>query len=133
MSAWGPNLNAIVTRVGDATLKCQAKTLTIRAPMVWPTLRGCNGATMIATKAIGALKHYTIYSVENGRGSTYFDISTYDIEDTYLPQFKAPVTKTKSLGYMCSYAALTNPELIPDSGEPSHPHSEPLCVTLCTE
>ena len=30
---------------------------------------------------------------------------------------------------MCSYAALTNPELIPDSGEPSHPHSEPLCLS----
>ncbi len=30
---------------------------------------------------------------------------------------------------MCSYAALTNSELIPDSGEPSHPHSEPLCLS----
>lgn len=49
------------------------------------------------TKAIGALKHYTIYSVEAGRGSTYFRISAHDIEDTYLPQFKAPVTEAKSL------------------------------------
>ena len=81
------------------------------------------------TKAIGALKHYTIYSVENGRGSTYFDISSYDIEDTYLPGFKAPVVDAESLGYMCSYAALTNSELIPNSGEPNHPHSEPLCAS----
>ena len=76
------------------------------------------------TKAIGALKHYAIYSVEEGRGSTYFDIATSDIEDTYLPQFKAAVVEAGSLGYMCSYAALTNAELIPDSGEPSHLHSE---------
>jgi beta-glucosidase-like glycosyl hydrolase len=67
--------------------------------------------------------------VEAGRGSTYFDISTYDIEDTYLPGFKAPVTQAGSLGYMCSYAAVTNSELIPDSGEASHPHSEPLCLS----
>ena len=51
------------------------------------------------TKAIGALKHYTIYSVENSggveggdvRGSSYFPIAMRDIEETYLPQFKAPV------------------------------------------
>ena len=70
-----------------------------------------------------------MYSVETGRGSTYFDIATYDVEDTYLPQFKASVTEGGSLGYMCSYAALTNADLIPDSGEPSHPHSEPLCAS----
>ena len=87
------------------------------------------GADPKYTKAIGALKHYTMYSVEAGRGSTYFDISTYDVADTYLPQFRAPVTQAKSLGYMCSYAALTNADLIPDSGSPAHPHSEPLCAS----
>ena len=30
---------------------------------------------------------------------------------------------------MCSYAALTNSDLIPDSGEASHPHSEPCCAS----
>eukprot|EP01043_Picozoa_sp_COSAG02_P036586 COSAG02_NODE_2689_length_8234_cov_3.337185_6_plen_387_part_00 len=85
------------------------------------------------TKAIGALKHYTIYSVENSgghgdkRGSDYFEIAMRDIEETYLPQFKAPVVEAKSLGYMCSYAALTNPALNSDSA--SHPHSEPCCAS----
>ena len=49
-------------------------------------------------KAIGALKHYTIYSEEAHRGQSYFAISSHDIEDTYLPQFKAPVVEAKSLG-----------------------------------
>ena len=89
------------------------------------------------TKAIGALKHYTIYSVENSggggtpnaskRGSDYFKIGLKDIEETYLPAFKAPVVEAKSLGYMCSYAALTNPKL--DSDSASHPHSEPCCAS----
>ena len=85
------------------------------------------------TKAIGALKHYTIYSVENSgghgdvRGSDYFEIAMRDIEETYLPQFKAPVVEAKSLGYMCSYAALTSPSL--DSDSASHPHSEPCCAS----
>ena len=84
-------------------------------------------------QAIGALKHYTIYSVENSgghgdsRGSSYFPIAMRDIEETYLPQFKAPVVEANSLGYMCSYAALTNPALQSDSA--SHPHSEPCCAS----
>lgn len=40
-----------------------------------------------------------------------------------------PVVEAGSLGYMCSYAALTNPELIADSGELGHPHSEPCCAS----
>ena len=85
------------------------------------------------TKAVGALKHYTIYSVEDSgghgarRGSSYFPIAMRDIEDTYLPQFKAPVVEAGSLGYMCSYAALTSPSISSDSA--SHPHSEPCCAS----
>jgi hypothetical protein len=45
------------------------------------------------------------------------------------PIHKAPVVEAQSLGYMCSYAALTNPSLIPDSGESGHPHSEPCCAS----
>ena len=79
--------------------------------------------------AIGALKHYAIYNVEAGRGSTYFAIATHDIEDTYLPGFHATVKDAGSLGYMCSYAALTNAELIPSSAEAKFPHSEPACAS----
>ena len=39
------------------------------------------------------------------------------------------MVEAQSLGYMCSYAALTNSQLIPDGAEPSHPHSEPCCAS----
>ena len=61
--------------------------------------------------------------------SNFFEISSRDIEDTYLPSFKAPVTQAKSLGYMCSYSAVTNSDLIPDSSEAANPHTEPLCAS----
>ena len=54
-------------------------------------------------------------------------LTTHHIPKRYLPQFKAPVVEAKSLGYMCSYAALTNPALHSDSA--SHPHSEPCCAS----
>lgn len=91
MSAWGPNLNIYRDpRWGR----------NVEVPWEDPYHSGSYGVAYTKglqwgndtryTKAIGALKHYTIYSVEAGRGKTYFDIATRDIEDTYLPQFKAP-------------------------------------------
>eukprot|EP00041_Stephanoeca_diplocostata_P027723 m.769002 g.769002 ORF g.769002 m.769002 type:complete len:798 (-) comp23234_c0_seq1:921-3314(-) len=134
VSAWGPNLNIYRDpRWGR----------NVEVPSEDPFHSGQYGVSYTKglqwgdddryTKAIGALKHYTIYSVENSgghgaqRGSSYFAIAMRDIEDTYLPQFKAPVVEARSLGYMCSYAALTNPALHSDST--SHPHSEPCCAS----
>ena len=43
----------------------------------WRGVQGLQwGADAKYTKAIGALKHYTMYSVEAGRGRTYFEISS---------------------------------------------------------
>ena len=130
VSAWGPNLNIYrdprwgrnVEVPSEDPYHAGAYGVAYTQGLQW-------GTDSTYTKAIGALKHYTIYSVEAGRGSTYFTISAHDIEDTYLPQFKAPVTQAGSLGYMCSYAALTNPSLIPDGDEPGHSHSEPCCAS----
>lgn len=130
VSAWGPNLNIYRDARWGRNVEIPSEDPYHAGQYGVAYTQGLQwGNDTNYTKAIGALKHYTIYSVENGRGSTYFDISTYDIEDTYLPGFKAPVTDAESLGYMCSYAALTNSELIPNSGEASRPHSEPLCAS----
>ena len=48
-----------------------------RAGQAWRGVQGLQwGADAKYTKAIGALKHYTMYSVEAGRGRTYFEISS---------------------------------------------------------
>ena len=111
VSAWGPNLNIY------RDPQCGRN---VEVPSEDPFHSGRYGVAYTKslqwgkdsryTKAIGALKHYTIYSVENSgghgaaRGSSYFPIAMKDIEETYLPQFKAPVVEANSLGYMCSYA-----------------------------
>jgi beta-glucosidase-like glycosyl hydrolase len=130
VSAWGPNLNIYRDARWGRNVEVPSEDPFHSGSYGVAYTRGLQfGADPNYTKAIGALKHYTMYSVEQGRGSTYFEISSYDVEDTYLPQFKTSVMQGGSLGYMCSYAALTNAELIPDSGEAGHPHSEPLCAS----
>ena len=33
------------------------------------------------------LKHFTAYSTETNRGHDTYNISTFDLHDTYLPQY----------------------------------------------
>eukprot|EP00040_Diaphanoeca_grandis_P010065 m.51547 g.51547 ORF g.51547 m.51547 type:complete len:852 (+) comp21462_c0_seq2:24-2579(+) len=130
VSAWGPNLNIYRDPRWGRNVEVPSEDPYHSGSYGVAYTKGLQwGSDSKYTKAIGALKHYTIYSDEATRGRSYFEISAHDIEDTYLPQFKAPVVEAGSLGYMCSYAALTNAELIPNSEEPSHPHSEPCCAS----
>lgn len=128
LSAWGPNLNIYRDPRWGRNVEVPSEDPYHSGSYGVAYTRGLQwGNDTKYTKAIGALKHYTIYSVESGRGSTYFPIAMQDIEETYLPQFKAPVVEANSLGYMCSYAAFTSPLINSDSL--SHPHSEPLCAS----
>ena len=75
------------------------------------------------TKVIAALKHYTAYSVETGRGSTNFWISQHDMEETYLPPYRMAIEKANNLGIMCSYASVNG---VPSKSHSSHcAHSSP--------
>jgi hypothetical protein len=39
-------------------------------------------------RVIAALKHFAAYSVEDARSWRDFNISTFDLQDTYLPHFR---------------------------------------------
>ena len=53
------------------------------------------------------LKHFVAYSLEEADGEMrfYFDaeVTPQDLQDTYLPAFKAGVTSGNARGVMCSY------------------------------
>ena len=51
---------------------------------------------------IAGLKHYSAYSLETGRFGSKANISTYDLWDTYLPQFEAGFIEGRASGSMCS-------------------------------
>ena len=58
-----------------------------------------NGKCM---KIHASLKHYTAYSVESDRSGIDEIISTFDIHDSYLPQYERAFVKGRAAGVMCS-------------------------------
>ena len=61
-------------------------------------------------KLLGALKHFTAYSMEHSDGSDRMGfsptISKHDMADSYLPAYRIGITEGKSLGMMCSYTTV---------------------------
>ena len=77
-------------------------------------------------KALGALKHFSVYSMENschdglpgcskvgspgqhvgGRFGFNPTVSLHDMADSYLAQYKIGIQEGKALGMMCSYTSV---------------------------
>ena len=57
-------------------------------------------------KMVSGLKHYDAYSVEDGRAYRSFNISFFDLWDTYLPQYRIGFVEGNAHATMCSYASI---------------------------
>ena len=51
------------------------------------------------------LKHFTAYSTEANRGHDSYNISTFDLFDSYLAQYEIAFKEGGASGVMCSYDA----------------------------
>eukprot|EP00040_Diaphanoeca_grandis_P016335 m.84243 g.84243 ORF g.84243 m.84243 type:complete len:798 (+) comp25726_c0_seq1:98-2491(+) len=54
------------------------------------------------------LKHYTAYSIETNRFAVSGNVSSYDLFDSFLPQYEAGFVEGKAGGAMCSYMSMNN-------------------------
>ena len=52
------------------------------------------------------LKHFSAYSRETNRGHDNYNISQFDLFDTYLPQYRYAFKHSNASGAMCSYNAV---------------------------
>ena len=58
-------------------------------------------------KVIATPKHYAVHSgPESLRHKFNVDVAPYDLEDTYLPAFRATITEAKADSIMCAYNAI---------------------------
>jgi beta-glucosidase len=58
-------------------------------------------------KVIATPKHYAVHSgPESLRHKFNVDVSPYDLEDTYLPAFRATITEAHAYSIMCAYNAI---------------------------
>jgi beta-glucosidase len=69
-------------------------------------VRGLQGDHEKYMLAAACAKHYAVHSgPEPSRHSDNFDVSEYELWDTYLPAFKELVVNAKVAGVMCAYNA----------------------------
>jgi beta-glucosidase len=70
-------------------------------------VEGLQGADPNYYKTIATPKHYAVHSgPENTRHTANVDASPHDLEDTYLPAFRATVTEAKAGSVMCAYNSI---------------------------
>jgi beta-glucosidase len=70
-------------------------------------VRGVQGDDPHYLKAISTPKHFAVHSgPEPLRHGFNVDVSPHDLEDTYLPAFRATITEGKADSIMCAYNAI---------------------------
>jgi beta-glucosidase-like glycosyl hydrolase len=57
-------------------------------------------------KVLAYLKHFAAYNRETDRGHDDYNVTLYDLFDTYLAQFEIAAREGKPAGVMCSYNAI---------------------------
>ncbi|MCH8686722.1 glycoside hydrolase family 3 C-terminal domain-containing protein [Pedomonas mirosovicensis] len=80
-------------------------------------IRGLQGDDPRMLKTLATVKHYAVHSgPEADRHSEDVHPSPQDLEDTYLPAFRAAVTEGRAEGLMCAYNAVDG---VPACASPS--------------
>ena len=72
-------------------------------------VEGLQGNDPMYYKTIATPKHFAVHSgPETTRHTANIDPSAHDLEDTYLPAFRATVTEAKAGSVMCAYNSVDN-------------------------
>ena len=70
-------------------------------------MTGLQGSDPRYYRAISTPKHYAVHSgPEPTRHFADVDVSKHDMEDTYLPAFRAAITEGRAGSVMCAYNAV---------------------------
>ena len=67
---------------------------------------GMQGDDPTHLKLVSTPKHYAVHSRRARITQANVDISAHDLEDTYLPAFRAAVTEAHAQSVMCAYNSI---------------------------
>eukprot|EP00697_Spironema_sp_BW2_P017465 gnl/Spiro4/9155_TR4822_c0_g1_i1.p1 gnl/Spiro4/9155_TR4822_c0_g1~~gnl/Spiro4/9155_TR4822_c0_g1_i1.p1 ORF type:complete len:824 (-),score=178.02 gnl/Spiro4/9155_TR4822_c0_g1_i1:109-2538(-) len=109
LTGFGPNMNIARDPRFGRTSELPGEDPFLTGMYAMEYVQGCqNGSDPRYLKMIAGLKHYDAYSVETGRGNRLFNISMFDLWDTYLPQYGIAFDRNQgnAMAVMCSYAGV---------------------------
>ena len=107
LTVWSPNINIFRDPRWGRGQETYGEDPYLTGRMGVAYISGLQGDDPAHPKTIATAKHFAVHSgPEDGRHRQDMKPSLHDLEDTYLPAFRAAVTEGKVDSVMCAYNAL---------------------------
>ena len=107
LDLWSPNINIFRDPRWGRGQETYGEDPFLTSRMGVAFVEGLQGDNPKYYKTIATPKHYVVHSgPESTRHSANVDVSPHDLEDTYLPAFRATITEAKADSLMCAYNAI---------------------------
>ena len=104
LTFWSPNINIFRDPRWGRGQETYGEDPFLTARMGVAFVTGLQGDDPKYLRVVSTPKHFAVHSgPEPSRHSDNVDVSKHDIEDTYLPAFRATVTEGKAGSVMCAY------------------------------
>jgi beta-glucosidase len=104
LTFWTPNINIFRDPRWGRGQETYGEDPYLTTRMGTAIVKGLQGNDPKYLKAAACAKHFAVHSgPEPGRNKFNVAVDDYDLWDTYLPAFKALVTKANVAGVMCAY------------------------------
>ena len=107
LTFWAPNINIFRDPRWGRGQETYGEDPFLTGRMAVAFVTGMQGDDPKYLKVVSTPKHFDVHSgPESTRHRVNVDISNHDLEDTYLPAFRAAVTKADAQSVMCAYNAI---------------------------
>jgi beta-glucosidase len=104
---WSPNINIFRDPRWGRGQETYGEDPFLTSRMGVTFVEGLQGDDPTYYKVIATPKHFAVHSgPESTRHTANVDASPHDLEDTYLPAFRATVTEAKAGSVMCAYNSI---------------------------
>jgi beta-glucosidase len=107
LTFWAPNINIFRDPRWGRGQETYGEDPFLTGRMGVAFVSGMQGTDSKYLKVVSTPKHYAVHSgPESLRHKFNVDVSSHDLEDTYLPAFRAAVTEADAQSVMCAYNAI---------------------------
>ncbi|HJV43951.1 glycoside hydrolase family 3 protein, partial [Caulobacter sp.] len=104
LDTWSPNINIFRDPRWGRGQETYGEDPFLTARVGVAFVRGIQGPDPDLPQVIATPKHFAVHSgPESTRHSANVFVSRYDLEDTYLPAFRAAITEGRAGSVMCAY------------------------------
>jgi beta-glucosidase len=107
LTVWSPNVNIFRDPRWGRGQETYGEDPYLTSRMAVAFIRGLQGDDPRYFKTIAVVKHFAVHSgPESARHRENVFPTAHDLEDTYLPAFRAAIVEAKAQGVMCAYNAV---------------------------